>query len=560
MVVDSSVVNVEVLGGLNDPSLKMSKRTVSENTKELADFETAISHTGYGRFNILILVIALFCCCASINETTTIAYILPSAQCDLDLSLENKGILNAITYMGMITSAFLWGYLADTLGRRDILGYGYIMTGVFELACGLSQAFWMLLIFKYISGFISCGPFAVLMSYVSELHGIKHRARSMLTVGTFFSVGNILLPATAWAILPQSWTVTVVENVFELHSWHIFLLICAIPSLLGGLLVIFFLPESPKFLMSRGRNDEALVIFQSIFRQNTQKDVHEYPIKSLIDELRQPEVNSSSKTETVVSGANAAPKSKGCAALKDGLSQIAPMLKRPHLRNCCLVFTIQFGALMSLNTLRLWLPEIFNMIAEYNKGSTNDSSTNHMASLCEIIDGTSGIKGSNLTQLDNIRPVECISKPGGDVYMNTLIVGIVGVIGYFIAGSIVNKVGNRTLLIAGLIISGFSASSIYLTTNLAGVVAASSLCVAVGSICSTAMLGLTANLFPTSLRTMTISLTLMFGRIGAMIGNLIFPYLLSLGCLPPFITIGSLLMAGGIGGLLLPGKSKTALQ
>ncbi|XP_055709261.1 synaptic vesicle glycoprotein 2C-like [Phlebotomus papatasi] len=553
MVVDSSVVAIEVLGGQIQPS---TKKNTSENVVEVADFEEAISATGYGRFNIFILLIALFCCCASINETTTIAYILPSAQCDLDLSLQDKGMLNAITYMGMITSAFLWGYLADTLGRRKILGYGYLLTGVFEMACGFTQVFWLLLIFKYISGFIACGPFAVLMSYVSELHGMKHRARTMLTVGTFFSVGNIILPAIGWAILPRSWTVTFIVKSFELHSWHIFLLICAIPSLFGGMLVFILLPESPKFLMSRGRNEEALEIFQRIFQQNTGKDVQEYPIKALVDELRQTGENSSQKT--LPNGAMSVPKSQGFNALKDGLSQIAPMLKRPHLENCCLVFTIQFGVLLSNNTLRLWLPEIFHMITEYSS-SANNLSTNHTASLCEIIDASRNIKSLNSTQLP-VEPVECNSIPSGSVYFNALIVGIVSLIGYFIAGSIVNKIGNRNLMIVGLVISGLAATSIYFGKNMGSVVAASSFCVALGSICSTAMLSLIANLFPTSLRTMTISLTLMFGRIGAMIGNLVFPYLLSLGCLPPFLTIGALFAAGGLGGLLLPRNSKVPLQ
>lgn len=40
-------------------------------------------------------------------------------------------------------------------------------------------------------------------------------------------------------------------------------------------------------------------------------------------------------------------------------------------------------------------------------------------------------------------------------------------------------------------------------------------------------------------RTMTVSLAMMFGRTGALIGNLLFPYFLSLGCLPPILLIGS---------------------
>ncbi|XP_059618169.1 synaptic vesicle glycoprotein 2A-like [Phlebotomus argentipes] len=552
MVVDASVVNVEVLGG-QTPTPDRKDTAVDVATG--SDFETAIAATGYGRFNIFILAIALFCCLGSINESTTMAYILPAAECDLNLSLQNKGMLNAITYMGMITSAFLWGYLADTLGRREILGYGYIIMGIFETACGFSQTLWMLLVFKYISGFVACGPFAVLMSYVAEMHGAKHRARIVLTVGTFFSIGNIILPCIAWAVLPRSWTVTFVANIFELHSWHIFLLICATPSLLGGTLVVLLLPESPKFLMSRGRNDEALAIFQRIFHENTGKAAHEYPIRALIDELRQ-----SGSGQKALSGASSVPKSKGCAALKDGLSQIAPMLKRPHLRNCCLVFSIQFGVLMSQNTIRLWLPEIFHMMAEYSKAS-NDP-TNHTTSMCDIIDASQSIKSANSTHLAGqaIQPVECTATPDSSVYFNALIVGIVSLVGYLIAGFIINKIGNRNLMIFGLVVSGLSAYSMYFGINLESIVAAASICVGIGSICSTAMMGQIAILFPTSLRTMTISLSLMFGRIGAMIGNLVFPYLLMLGCLPPFITIGSLLTVAGLAGLLLPRKSKAPLQ
>jgi hypothetical protein len=40
-------------------------------------------------------------------------------------------------------------------------------------------------------------------------------------------------------------------------------------------------------------------------------------------------------------------------------------------------------------------------------------------------------------------------------------------------------------------------------------------------------------------RTMTISLLMMFGRTGSIIGNLLFPFMMSLGCIPPFIMVGS---------------------
>lgn len=51
------------------------------------------------------------------------------------------------------------------------------------------------------------------MSYLSELHGLKHRARVLMSVGLFFSLANIILPGLAWTVLPQSWDFVLIEGV-----------------------------------------------------------------------------------------------------------------------------------------------------------------------------------------------------------------------------------------------------------------------------------------------------------------------------------------------------------
>lgn len=77
----------------------------ADNAGVAVDFETAIAATGYGKFNYIMLLIAIPCCFGSVFETTTMSLILPSAECDLNLSLVDKGILNAITYCG---KSFVW--------------------------------------------------------------------------------------------------------------------------------------------------------------------------------------------------------------------------------------------------------------------------------------------------------------------------------------------------------------------------------------------------------------------------------------------------------------------
>lgn len=66
----------------------------------VADFETAIAATSFGKFNLLLLLVTLPAGWASAFDTGVMSYVFPAAQCDLQLTLENKGTLNAIIFAG----------------------------------------------------------------------------------------------------------------------------------------------------------------------------------------------------------------------------------------------------------------------------------------------------------------------------------------------------------------------------------------------------------------------------------------------------------------------------
>lgn len=77
----------------------------SEN-EEPADFEKAIVAAKWGKFHLMVYVIAITSGWSSMFETTTMSYVFPAAECDLDLKLEHKGLLNAVTYTGLFS--FVW--------------------------------------------------------------------------------------------------------------------------------------------------------------------------------------------------------------------------------------------------------------------------------------------------------------------------------------------------------------------------------------------------------------------------------------------------------------------
>jgi len=66
-------------------------------------------------------------------------------------------------------------------------------------------------------------------------------------------------------------------------------------------------------------------------------------------------------------------------------------------------------------------------------------------------------------------------------------------------------------------------------------------------------------LFPTSLRGTAMAITLASARIGAILGNLVFGYLVESHCAIPILMVASLLVGGGLLSILLPNTTKKPL-
>ncbi|KAH8325428.1 hypothetical protein KR067_011423 [Drosophila pandora] len=552
---DSKLPKITELAEHSNPSDLGQK---DANKSEAADFETAIDSAGFGMFNMLLLISAVPAAMGTVYETSTMSYILPSAECDLQLSLLDKGILNAITYAGMISSAVMWGYLADTKGRRNLLIVGFAADTFCVLGGALSQSVLQLMIFKYLGGFCMSGPFAVLMTYLTELHGRQHRQRIMMIVGIMFSIATLTLPGLAMLILPQQWDIQIWN--LSLTSWQVFVAITALPSFLSFVLFFFF-PESPKFLMSKGRNEEAMAAFQFIYHLNTRKPKDSFPIKLLANEVIVPvkkhkaiaEVKSSEVKDQDPEQASTKPAKK-----PSGVSQLRPLFRKPYLGLSLWVYLLNFCVLLGQNTMRLWLPQLFASINEYENlmGDESDST-----SICNILEYSVNRTQQQLAAAAlNSPDVVCKVNITPSTYTNNLIVAAAGLVAYMVAGFLVNLVGVKRIMTLGLFCAGCLSIGMYWSNSAIVTVAIASLFVTMGSISATSVISASVNLFPTSLRTMIVSLEMMFGRLGSLLGNIFFPALMGLGCVPPFFMISLFMFSGCLMAAFLPLKNKAVLK
>ncbi|XP_018392665.1 PREDICTED: synaptic vesicle glycoprotein 2B-like isoform X1 [Cyphomyrmex costatus] len=522
---------------------RISGEEIKSEISSPADFERAIIATGYGKFNYLLLLAVLPASFSSIFSSSAMSYVLPSAECDLQLTMFDKGLLNSMAFAGMIITAFFWGCVTDMFGRKKIMFYGYLLTGLLSVATCFSHRSWHLITFKFFDGMIISGPYAALMSYLAEIHNEVHRSRSYMWLGVFFSLGNISLPCIAWLIIPQKWYITFLNDTLEIASWRMFLVICSLPEFLACI-ALFAFPESPRFLILKGRHDEALNVFKKIYSLNTGKDPNTYPIKSLEDEY---------SIESC--GERIQDKLKNCYKL------IKPLFLRPNVFRLILISMIQLGATIGSNSLRLWMPQLFAMIENY-KSTVMKKNNNHMSGLqpsfCYMLTQEKSYLNSTHYANNIISNSTAVCVPAelnSRVFINSIVIAITGVIGYTVAGSLITVIGKRKLMAICFIIAAICCGSLYWAENTNGILGLSSVFVAMTSIGGATVVNIIVDNFPTYLRTMAVSITMMMGRIGAVIGNLLFPVLLNLFCLGPFVMIGLASLVSALLVAILPRKT-----
>lgn len=119
----------------------------------------------------------------------------------------------------------------------------------------------------------------MIWSYFAEFQPKSKRGSMLSFMAAFWTLGNLFVAGLAWWIIPSNIGIT--TQGFNYNAWRIFLLICALPSFIVAAL-LFLLPESPKFLLSKGRNEEAMEIFRNIYHINTGNNKDNYPVKHLI--------------------------------------------------------------------------------------------------------------------------------------------------------------------------------------------------------------------------------------------------------------------------------------
>lgn len=182
--------------------------------------------------------------------------------CTPPTSANFLGLPIELNLAGYVVGALILAPLADRFGRRDMLLFTLILTGIGSLYNTFVPDYTNFVIARTITGLGIGADLALVNAYINEVAPNNGRARYtsmifiMSALGAFFGIWLGLILTTPPAPFPLGLSFAAASPTFGGIGWNIMYGIGAALALVGVLLR-FQLPESPRWLISRGRVDEA---------------------------------------------------------------------------------------------------------------------------------------------------------------------------------------------------------------------------------------------------------------------------------------------------------------
>jgi sugar porter (SP) family MFS transporter len=169
------------------------------------------------------------------------------------LSDSGLGTVAALLTIGCLIGALFTGNFTEKYGRKNVMITTAILYIISALGCAFAGSSAMLIIFRLLSGLAVGATSVVGPMYISEISPAHNRGK-LVSMNQFAITFGILL-----AYITDYFLIGLGEN-----SWRYML---AVPAIFGTVYLIFLLtslPESPRWLLSENRKDEAVIVMNKI--------------------------------------------------------------------------------------------------------------------------------------------------------------------------------------------------------------------------------------------------------------------------------------------------------
>lgn len=183
-----------------------------------------------------------------------VASVVAAVAREWGLDANQSQLINTANVGGLFFGALAAGWLADRQGRKFVFQLTLLIYSVFTGLSAAANSLALLMALRFCAGLGLGGELPVASTLVSEFAPAKRRGTMVVLLESFWAYGAVLAALIGFLVIPS-------------FGWRVAFLIGAVPAL-----YVFVLrrnlPESPRFLESRGRHEEAAAVVRQVARES----------------------------------------------------------------------------------------------------------------------------------------------------------------------------------------------------------------------------------------------------------------------------------------------------
>ncbi|XP_065745128.1 solute carrier family 22 member 16 [Phocoena phocoena] len=171
---------------------------------------------------------------------------------DLVCNREWFGRLIQPTFMlGVLLGAVIFGYLSDRAGRRLVLWATSTGVFLFGIAAAFTFDYYSFIVARFLLAISGSGYLVVVFVYVTEFVGMKSRTWASIHLHSFFAFGTMVVALTGYLV----------------RTWWIYQIVLSTVTV-PFVLCCWMLPETPFWLLSEGKYEEAQKVIDTMAKWN----------------------------------------------------------------------------------------------------------------------------------------------------------------------------------------------------------------------------------------------------------------------------------------------------
>ena len=196
-----------------------------------------------GRAHWVLMAVLVIALIIDIMKPASLGFTLPGMTSEYDVDKATVSLLPFSALTGTVVGSIVWGVIADIYGRKASILLSAVMF-IGTSICGAMPSLYWNVLMCFLMGAAAGGMLPVTYALLAEMMPSKHRGWSLVLVGGLGAVGGYFAASGFSALLQPEF------------GWRILWLL-NLPTGLALVLLGALIPESAKFLLARGRREEA---------------------------------------------------------------------------------------------------------------------------------------------------------------------------------------------------------------------------------------------------------------------------------------------------------------